>query len=73
MFEIEKNIPAPIANPFANYPFDNMEINDSFYVEQAIVPHNTVSARVSSYRKLNPNKNFTTKRDENGIRVWRTA
>jgi len=68
--KIEKDVPFPLGICTFPYPFDNMEIGDSF-----VVPDETkasVMAAVTRYqKKCNWEKKFITRKDLNGRRVWR--
>ena len=76
MYNIEKKkVPMPKARaPAGRYPFDNMDIGESFFIE----PENGVSIdqlqrRVSTaaYRaKYIFGKTFTTRRMDGGVRCW---
>ena len=68
MYEIEKGIEVPNYERYRKYPFEGMEIGDSF-----LVPHemkNRVQASASSYGRRK-NKRFLTRTVESGVRVWR--
>jgi hypothetical protein len=67
-FEIEKGIEIPKerGNKINMYPFAEMEVGDSFLTE---VTH--VTGSVANFHKQNPEKKFTTRKVEGGIRVWR--
>lgn len=82
MYKIEKNVPLP-ANPHGRsfgrkllYPFNDMEIEDSFLVtsdsENFNKKRHNIAALCSSYGKKN-NKQFTSIGNELDftIRVWR--
>lgn len=67
--KIEKNIPFKGTASYSKYPFKEMEVGDSFFVEC----DNTVIARtIYVYRKDgNEAKKFSTKKEKTGRRVWR--
>lgn len=65
MITIEKNVPLPTAS--YKYPFDSMELGDSFHVKT-----NKISASVYVYNKANKDKKFVSRKDGDGYRVWRT-
>lgn len=67
MYEIEKNIPI-----VGKYPFDKMEVGDSFYVEGDKNSKANLRMAAFTYRKK-VNVEFATKSDDKGIRIWRTA
>lgn len=81
MYKIEKNI--PITNKAGRkksllFPFDEMEVLDSFYVyldeneyKDISSLRSTITKEISRYVKQNPDTKFKTSADETGIRVWR--
>lgn len=76
MYKIDKNIPLNSAHG-RKYPFDNMEVDDSFLVEfsnqtpkQKTLVQNRICSAISYYNKKTKTK-FTTRRIKEGIRVWR--
>jgi len=79
MFKIEKNIPIPkICRPGRNfiYPFNEMEVGDSFFVPLNGEKKTAVQASIvnSAARRKEPGgKRFTTRymAEEDGIRCWR--
>jgi len=70
MIEINKHIPIPPNKTKAPLPYKSMEIGDSF-----LVPDSSLQAVCNSnYRagkKLG--MKFVAKKEEKGIRVWRTV
>lgn len=82
MYEIEKGIPIPNSihggGQPPKYPFEQMEIGDSFFIPCHIKDKKTVQSNVASARKVAPKMKFTTKYvdeipGQTGIRVWRIA
>jgi hypothetical protein len=72
-FEIEKGIPVPrpSGRRAKAYPFEKMEIGDSFLVplERDKSPSSIHSAISQAKKRLNIN--LTSARVEGGVRVWR--
>ena len=69
-YEIEKNISMPKARSSKyNFPFDEMEIGNSFFVDKSEFSRARASASI--YGKAN-NKKFETRVGAKGGRVWRT-
>lgn len=74
MFEIEKNIPIP--GYHCKYPFEKMEIGDSFFVKEASDSYRRkVRNAANMFGKKNGCK-FKTRSMKNkdgidGIRIWR--
>lgn len=78
-FQIEKNIPMPevYEGRSSRYPFETMEVGDSFYVPVreggdtlTRLRNRLNQARTNAHKKFNINT--ITKADMNGIRVWRS-
>lgn len=71
-FHIEKGIPVPklVGTGRRNkYPFESMEVGDSFFVKDGKVK--TLSRSCGTYGKRLERK-FTSRTVEGGARVWRT-
>ena len=68
MYEIENNVPVPELSYSRKlkYPFEKMEVGQSFKVEGK----NPASA-VSQQNKRNPDKRFIVRREGESFRVWR--
>ena len=68
MYEIEKNVEIPELKRFrkSKYPFDQMEVSQSFKVEGK-----NPSSSVSQQNKRNPEKHFISRREGRNFRVWR--
>ncbi len=78
-FKIEKEISIPPKYRKAKeifFPLDEMEVGDSFLVVNGMETPTGRDARValiqyaSAYSKRT-NKKFTTRKTDNGIRIWR--
>lgn len=64
-FVIEKGVPIP--NGRSRYPFKDMEVGDSVYIE------GKASSKISgSFGILRP-KRFIARNEKTGVRVWRVA
>lgn len=71
-FTIDKDIPVPkqVGTGRKNkYPFDALEVGDSFFVKDAKVK--TLSRTCGSHGKRLSRK-FTSRTVDGGVRVWRT-
>ena len=70
MYEIENNVEIPELKRFRyyKYPFDLMEVGQSFKVEGK-----NPSSAVSQQNKRNPEKRFIVRREGDDFRVWRVA
>lgn len=86
MFTIEKGIPCPALQPrgvTSKYPFDKMEVGDSFFVPVSPKEGEAVEHALSRLRSnIEGNKRrvvkmtghtITVRIVEGGVRVWRTA
>lgn len=73
MYKIEKNVPiAKLASKKPKYPFEQMEVNDSFFVKGDKKKKAAVCVAIYYYKKENPDVKFCTRTNDEGIRVWRT-
>lgn len=82
-FTIDKGIAIPVATRGARgvvYPFDTMEVSDSFFVaatEAKPTPAKSLASTVSSASKRYAPKKFTiravTENNVKGARIWREA
>jgi len=78
MFEIEKSIPIPedwSRGRKQKYPFDNMEIGDSFFVPRDEEKATNLILSISSAKRRALPKQFTVRyiRTEKGVRTWRVG
>jgi len=75
-FKIEKNIPIPSKNPGSHkkYPFEKMEVNDSFIICDKYTKEEMarVSSRARGWSQYwNKEYKFTLRKTEdNKIRIW---
>ncbi len=77
IMKIEKNIPIPKKYCLTKYPFQEMEIGDSFFVEcdtkEGRKTMCTINSSKTNYiKRFDPEKMFLMRLVEGGIRVWRT-
>ena len=73
MYAIEKNIAVPPPTPKfvpCDYPWEQMEIGDSFFVPDK--QHKRVAAS-AYYARKKYGRAFITKAVEGGVRAWRIA
>jgi hypothetical protein len=66
--KVEKGIPAPLMREVIDYPYENMEVGDSFFVEGGTLNRMCYQNRRWG-KKLGGR--FTVKKVEGGVRVWR--
>lgn len=68
-FKIEKCIPAPLSRQPHQYPFDQMEVGDSF-----LIPGAKITAEVFgsiAHRKNRYGEGYRCRAVDDGLRVWR--
>lgn len=70
--QIEKNVPLPANNREVKFPFAEMEVNDSFFVEGRTTKS---FASITQHWRRKMNHRYATRNvEENGVkgvRVWR--
>ena len=80
MITIDKAVPIPETKKTGKrrslYPFENMEVNDSFLVPNplkltTLILRNRVNSAAAYHSKIDGMK-FTVRDTVEGIRVWRT-
>jgi len=67
-FKVEKGIPIPVARNVAKYPYEGMEIGDSFFVPNMSRVRMNGSVQHQQYRR---GWKFSMRTESNGVRVWR--
>ena len=75
MYKIEKNIPIPITNCRNKYPFNEMNIKDSFLVED-LLKAKSIRSIINNLHSKNKKQGrsspkFITRKVSDGLRVWR--
>ena len=68
MIKIEKNIPIPTFKKTLKYPFEEMQVGDSFFVKD--VKRNNLSITARKYGSKTGRK-FLVREVEGGVRCWR--
>uniref|UniRef100_A0A6M3IIX2 Uncharacterized protein n=1 Tax=viral metagenome TaxID=1070528 RepID=A0A6M3IIX2_9ZZZZ len=75
MYKIEKGIPIPHSQhpggPPPKYPFDEMEIGDSFLIRCEDKDRKKTQASVLSSARRVALKQFITRGNSLGVRIWR--
>ena len=71
MIAIEKNVPLPISGKIIGITLSLMQVGDSFFL-----PNETPNIRIAIFQqarklKTKDKKQFTSKSQEGGVRVWR--
>jgi cell division septum initiation protein DivIVA len=83
-FKIEKSIPVPESKRGGRkadvYPFESLEVGDSFFVASTEAKPNpakslasTVSSATKRYANATPKRAFTVRAVDGGARIWRVA
>ena len=68
MVTLEKNIEIPEKQKIAKYPYEALELGDSFYLEGGDLSK-LCNANYREWRRTG--KKFTARKVENGVRLWR--
>lgn len=76
--KIEKDVPVPIQRSYTNYNFNKLDVGDSVYITleendlDGVTRSRINSVRVCAFKSGQKHgMKFVTKKDANGIRVWR--
>ena len=69
MFEIEKGIPVSVAR--MSWPFKDMEVGDSVLFEDPLIAKKAQTH--CHVHGAQSGRKFATRKEGNGIRVWRVA
>lgn len=74
MYAIEKNVPAPpAAQSTRRYPFPDMEVGDSFFVQTESARTNPRLRSCAALYGKRHGKKFRVRSVDGGSRVWRIA
>ena len=71
MFEIDKSVKFQQKHGSRKFPFPDMEVGDSFYVELDTFANARSAA--SNWGKFNGGRKFSGKKHGDGGRIWRIA
>ena len=69
MIEVTKLVPLPELRSRNKYPYEEMEVEDSFYVE-GVSAQNIFNCNYK--RNKVGDKQFIARKEGDGVRVWRT-
>ena len=69
-FKIDSGVPIP-EHHRASYPFHQMEVGQSFYVDIEQKPRSAVRRSAAAANSRMRPKRFVTRAEANGVRVWR--
>tara|TARA_Y100000817_G_scaffold65790_1_gene49707 strand:+ start:1422 stop:1661 length:240 start_codon:yes stop_codon:yes gene_type:complete len=79
MMQIEKTVPMPEVpqrRRYSRYPWEDMEVGDSFHVpttSKQTAQSSLIGAANSWAGRHAPDRKFITRRDPDGVRIWRVA
>lgn len=68
--KIEKGVPVPVIAEPVRYPFESMQVGDSFFVEGGVLTR-LCNAHGRAGRRMG--RKFTARKVEGGVRVWRVS
>ncbi len=74
MFTVEKDVPLPIRlkGKRSAYPWETMEVGDSFYCsKETASPSSVRQSMTTANKRAAGSRLFVSLVDDNGIRVWR--
>lgn len=73
MLKIDKDVPIPMRGSWQGlgrkYPFEEMEVGDSFFVTD--VSPKSVRTSANGWKKRHPGFDYTSRVIDGGTRVWR--
>lgn len=70
MYDIEKDVPVKKRGD-AKYPLEKLEVNDSFLIPLKDLEDNTQQSVLTIAKQKNIN--ITTRKTDQGLRVWRIS
>ena len=76
MYKIEKGVSVPTitrAKQPVKYPWKELAVGDSFLVPTGAVKPQSVRAAVGQANRTYPDRRFTSRTVDGGVRVWRSA
>ena len=69
-YKIDTDIPIPSMGRPNQYPFAEMKVGDSFFIEGRTSSYASTAAR-NWASKHEPSWRFTSRQQDGGVRVWR--
>jgi len=78
MFAIEKNVPVPYVAAHISgrppiYPFNELQVGESFYVPQITCKQRQSIQSQMRYRARKRGVRFISRKMEGGLRIWRVG
>jgi len=70
MYEIEKNVPIPECQKAGRFPYEELDVNDSFRVE-GVKLQSVCNSNYRANKRLG--RKFVARVDGDGVRVWRVS
>ena len=67
---IQKDVPVPVKSKGKKYPYDTMDVGDSFFVDSANLQ---VMCNLNYRAGKKHERKFIARKENDGIRVWREA
>jgi hypothetical protein len=69
-YEITKAVPIPEPMKRLNYPYEQLQVGESFWVPDVNVQH---MCNANRRKSKSLGRTFVARKENNGIRVWRVA
>ncbi len=70
MYKISKDVPVPPPIRRMNYPYEQLQVGESFWVE-GVTMQSLCNANRRQSKRLS--RKFVCRREGKGVRVWRVA
>lgn len=70
MYKISKDVPVPPPIRRMNYPYEQLQVGESFWVE-GVTMQSLCNANRRQSKRLS--RKFVCRREGEGVRVWRVA
>ena len=70
MYKVEKDVPLPEPKVRHNYPYEQMQVGESFWVD-GLSLQALCNSNLRWSKKLN--RKFICRREGEGVRIWRQA
>jgi hypothetical protein len=70
MYEISDNVPIPAPIKKHNFPYDELQVGESFWVANTPMP---ILCNCNRRQGKRLNRKFICRKEGEGVRVWRVA